>query len=1418
MTRPNTNHTCSLIFSMTVFLALCLSLPNCASASDIYDNSDPQFSIQGLWSSSTNTAGYYGIDYQHSPAGDGSAKASWNVNLAADGTYEIYARWTANYNRATNAPYAITSNGITIDTVLADQSVHGGQFMLLGTYALAAGPLEVVLSNNASNYVIADAIEIINLGEAGNIPPEGTIDSPSSDIVISPGDSVDFSGSGFDIDGNYPLSFHWDFGGGPIPADPDAAAPGTLQFNDIGTFHVTLTVTDAAGSSDPTPAEVIVRVSSGEQTLIDNTDPLFSAQGPWNESTYTAGYYGSSYHAAPKGDGSMTATWSFNIPDNGTHEIYAQWTAGSNRAPDAPYSIYNNGSFIGTALADQGTDGGQFMLLGAYPLAAGTLEVVLSNTPSGYVIADAIEIVNLGTVANIPPDGTIDTPSSNIIVNVGDLVDFSGSGTDPDSSSPVSYHWDFGGGAFPANPNIASPGPVQFATSGTFLVTLTVSDTLNLADPSPAEVIVHVSSGSKTLVDNTDPQFTTQGAWPESTYTSGYYGANYQSAAKGDGSMSASWFFNIASTGQYDVSAQWTASSNRATDAPYTIYNNGIEIETVLVDQSVQGGDFRLLGTYPLAAGTLEVVLRSTASGYVIADAAQISYQGAPDNMPPQGTIDLPSTDLSINVGDTVSFSGSGIDMDGDQPLSFEWNFGDPLIAPSHAAVPGAIQFNNAGIYTVSLNVIDAKGLADPTPAIVTVQVASEFDSIRDNTDPQFSIMGSWPSSSNTKGFYGSTYQYAPPGDGYKSATWHFDISTPGNYEISAQWTSYWNRTRYAPYSIYNNGELIDMVEANQTTKGGQFNRLGTYLLYSGSLDIVLNDDPNGYVIADATQIVYVDTPANMPPRGIIATPSAVVKISPGGQVNFAGSGSDVDGDNALLTYHWNFGDPSIPSVETKEPGLVQFNNTGVYTVSLTVTDSQGLSDPTPQEVTVYVSTYTIKDNLSPDFTVQGSWEIATKRAGFYGENYQYPPWGPKDTSGTWSFEVSTFGNYEILAHWPAYSTHAWDAPYTIYNNGIKLGEILANQRYNGGQFNSLGTFFLAPGTLEIEISNSLTGYVIADAVSVTKLNDAPPMVQIISPTHKQLTTLPDIAVAAQLYNLPANWTINFVLDGNSGNPIIGTPCGTAPGYICADIIGPLSQDEHTLKAYALDNKGVKQNFSDQIIFGVGDYYVLIGGGITAGVGDDDMTDNISADGRNLHGGRRSTGHPIVSGGFGQILNDLLTESLDYPHTVINEGLGSSSASTYLLFLRTVIERHPEAQRYLILFGTSDAAAYYPSGLGLSLGDPGYSGSYKHSMQRIIDIILEAGKQPCLTHVPISLGAASAGTKYPDPSIEPRNLLIQDYNLVVDELIAENGLSTSPPDLYNHFEMNQGELYDNYHPNGQGHRSIAEMWHDVLVP
>jgi lysophospholipase L1-like esterase len=229
-------------------------------------------------------------------------------------------------------------------------------------------------------------------------------------------------------------------------------------------------------------------------------------------------------------------------------------------------------------------------------------------------------------------------------------------------------------------------------------------------------------------------------------------------------------------------------------------------------------------------------------------------------------------------------------------------------------------------------------------------------------------------------------------------------------------------------------------------------------------------------------------------------------------------------------------------------------------------------------------------------------------------------------------------------------------------------------------------------------------------------------------------------------------------------------------------------------------------------------YYVAVGDSITWGYGDDIGSDNVSADGRN-------SGPAPDVGGYEPILNNLLTNFTGMPHTIKNEGNpGETSAGGLARIFPPVdiLDRYAAAKRYLVLYGMNDARPWLPvpSGEGLSEEDPGYAGSFKDNMQQILNAINSKGHEAILSKINIALGDSTNTTPYPDPDNGARSLLIQEYNVVIDELraIPGNNISITPPDLYNYFKASYPtEYYDNIHPNGLGYQGLANQWFNALT-
>jgi hypothetical protein len=122
------------------------------------DNLDADF-VCGDWVYVSVRLESYGGDHEYHTAGTGSCTATWTPDILADGNYEVYAWWREHVNWATDAPYTIHYDGGT-QTIDMNQEINGSQWNLLGTYYFVAGTSGyVVLSDDANDHVVADAIK-----------------------------------------------------------------------------------------------------------------------------------------------------------------------------------------------------------------------------------------------------------------------------------------------------------------------------------------------------------------------------------------------------------------------------------------------------------------------------------------------------------------------------------------------------------------------------------------------------------------------------------------------------------------------------------------------------------------------------------------------------------------------------------------------------------------------------------------------------------------------------------------------------------------------------------------------------------------------------------------------------------------------------------------------------------------------------------------------------------------------------------------------------------------------------------------------------------------------------------------------------------------------------------------------------------
>ncbi|WP_320065466.1 N-acetylmuramoyl-L-alanine amidase [Micromonospora sp. RTGN7] len=131
-----------------------------------------------------------------------------------------------------------------------------------------------------------------------------------------------------------------------------------------------------------------------------------------------------------------------------------------------------------------------------------------------------------------------------------------------------------------------------------------------------------------TIVDNTTAgRFTASANWSTSSYSAQRYGADYRYANPVAASDAAWYKVNIPATATYRVEVWYPAVAGYNATTPYIVATSSGN-QTVNVNQSANGGGWRSLGNFTLAAGDANKVgisRWSGSTGYVIADAIRIT-------------------------------------------------------------------------------------------------------------------------------------------------------------------------------------------------------------------------------------------------------------------------------------------------------------------------------------------------------------------------------------------------------------------------------------------------------------------------------------------------------------------------------------------------------------------------------------------------------------------------------------------------------------------------------------------------------------------------------------------------------------------------------------------------------------------------
>ncbi len=582
------------------------------------------FSTTGSWQQWAGY-GHAGSIDDEAVAGTGSSKADYTFTGLPNTQYIVQITWPAYGNRATNTPYTIYDGSTSLGTYAINQQASpsgtadsaGTVWQQLAVVTDASGTLTVEITNNANGRVEADAVRIIAAPGTAVTPPPTT---PAAVQTISVGSA------GFSTTGSWQ---QW-AGYGHAGSIDDEAVAGTGSSKADYTF-----------------------------TGLPNTQYI------------------------------VQITW----PAYGNRATNTPYTIYDGSTSLGTYAINQQASPSGTA----DSAGTVWQQLAVVTDASGTLTVEITNNANGRVEADAVRIIAApGTAVTPPPTTpaavqTISVGSAGFSTtgswqqwagygHAGSIDDEAVAGTGsskadytftglPNTQYIVQITWPAYGnratntpytiydgstslGTYAINQQASPSGTADSAgtvwqqlavvtdASGTLTVEITnnangrvEADAVRIiAAPGTAVTPPPFAVGSVQTINAAGSGFITTGSWQQwAGY--GHAGNMDEEAVPGTGSSLADWTFTALPAGTYLVQIVWPPYGNRATNAPYTIYDGTKALSTYAINQQASpsgtadssGVVWQTLSNVSISSGTLKVELSNLANGRVEADAVRIT-------------------------------------------------------------------------------------------------------------------------------------------------------------------------------------------------------------------------------------------------------------------------------------------------------------------------------------------------------------------------------------------------------------------------------------------------------------------------------------------------------------------------------------------------------------------------------------------------------------------------------------------------------------------------------------------------------------------------------------------------------------------------------------------------------------------------
>lgn len=811
------------------------------------------------------------------------------------------------YSQSSNSSLTINEWDAENNIYYADISLAGNEIAPVGDPAFRY-EVQIQISTNNSPYDTSNDWSAIGLNdtasESPNIPvydngvlvfgnePDGG-ETPVASFTATPITgvaplTVNFDASESSDPNGDSLTYSWDFGNG----ETSSLVNPSIIFEEIGSFLVTLTVSDGVNTSSPVTQTITVEDGNIAPVAIIDADPI-SGIAPVVVSFDASG-------SSDANDDDLTYTWDFG---DGTTDT-------------------------GISVTHEYTEIDEY-------------DVVLTVSDGSKEGIDTITI----TVTDGSPVANLYASETSGVAPLEVTFDASAS-VDP-TENGLTYFWDFGNGVTAST----AEATIVYEEIGDFVVTLTVTNVDGVSDSETT--IISVNDGSFSCAFDTP----TASALPsinssfENVYVLGEGGPNLDNVS----ALTINWDLDNSGLYQFSINTNngqpnwWNDLMGNATQN-FNSANPSI---------TISGSDFAGLdGSYYATIDEGNFVLVSQSAPFTIyfsnsATAPECSGSVVtPVNVAPVAS--LIATPVSGTEPLEVTFDASGsTDEDGDT-LTYSIDYGDGTIGVEAVST----KTYTAGLYTATVTVSDGNGGIDTASVDILVEEDDVVVTPPSTEDCAFGApMASALSSINAS--FENIYVLGTGGpllDNVSAFTINWSLENNGVYQFSM------NTNNGQPnwYVDLMSGLTQNFNSANPmaTISGSGISGLdGSYYVTIDNGNFVMVSTTGFYTIyfSSTSQIPNCGDaqPANENPIASF-TASQTTGVAPLEVMFDASNSSDPEGES--LTYAWDFGDGTTAAGITTNK---IFEVVGTYSVVLTVTDPEGLTD-------VDTITISVNDDSTP--------------------------------------------------------------------------------------------------------------------------------------------------------------------------------------------------------------------------------------------------------------------------------------------------------------------------------------------------------------------------------------------------------------------------------------------------------------------